>query len=104
MVQPPAVVQRARIRHAGLGALRHRRADPGGASGEAGRDQSIWLQRAVGPEGKQWLVLGPEGSRLYEIEFPPDVRVQQATVNRAWATRVGDLDVPYVIGYVLKTN
>lgn len=68
----------------------------------AGADGSIWLRPTGQADVNRWVVLGPEGSRLYEVELPAGVRVQQATVNRAWATRTDDLDVPYVVGYALR--
>lgn len=69
-----------------------------------GLDGTMWLQRSEGLDEGPWVALDPEGVPLFQVRLPPGVTLRQASTEAIWATRTDELDIPYVIGYALRSR
>lgn len=67
-----------------------------------GADGGVWLRRGGEGEVREWLVLGPEGTPRYTFLLPEGVTVRAALQDSAWATGLGEYDVPYIVRLDLR--
>jgi len=68
----------------------------------SGRDGTIWLGlNPPGPEGREWLVLGPAGDPVGRVLMPTGLRVLLADERNVWGVETDELDVQYIVRYAV---
>ncbi len=67
-----------------------------------GGDGGIWLRRGGEGASREWIVLGPEGTPRFTFPLPEGMTVRAVLGDSAWATGVGEYEVPYVVRLDLR--
>jgi hypothetical protein len=65
-------------------------------------DGGVWLRRGGEGEVREWIVLGPEGSPRFTFPLAEGVTIRAALGDSAWATGVGEYDVPYMVRFEVR--
>ena len=68
-----------------------------------GRDGSIWLSQ--GPDGTgqdRWLILDSAGERIGRLKLPSALRLFVVDPPRIWASETDELDVPYIVRFLVR--
>ena len=68
----------------------------------AGTDGTTWLYVRTGEDSFEWEVLGPSGHSVARVEPPPRGRMSWAGTNALWFVEEDELDVPYLVQYVIR--
>lgn len=67
-----------------------------------GRDGSIWLRREdTGSAEHEWWILDEHGRLVGAVLLPRELSVMAAEQDRIWGLERDDLDVPYIVRYVV---
>jgi hypothetical protein len=67
-----------------------------------GRDGSIWLRREdTGSAEHEWWILDEHGRLAGAVLLPRELSVMAAEQDRLWGLERDDLDVPYIVRYVV---
>jgi len=67
-----------------------------------GRDQSVWLEReAVPGKPSVWEVLDANGRLVGIVQAQKDLEIREAQFDRIWGVERDELDVPYVVRYLV---
>lgn len=69
---------------------------------QAGADGSTWLLVRTGADTSEWEVLDAFGRSLARVEPPPQGRMMWAGTDSLWFVEEDELDVPYLVRYVIR--
>ena len=69
---------------------------------QAGADGSTWLLVRTGADTSEWAVLDAFGRSLARVEPPPRGRMMWAGTDSLWFVQEDELDVPYLVRYVIR--
>lgn len=67
-----------------------------------GSDGGIWLRRGGHGDTREWVVLDPEGAPRFSFLLPAGTTIGAVLGDSAWASLVGEYDIPYVVRYDLR--
>ena len=69
---------------------------------EAGADGTTWLLLRTGADSSEWEVLDESGRSLARVDAPPRGRIRWADAESLWYFEHDELDVPYLVRYVVR--
>ena len=69
---------------------------------EAGADGTTWLLIRTGADSSEWEVLDESGRSLARVDAPPQGRAKWADAESLWFVERDELDVPYLVRYVIR--
>jgi hypothetical protein len=72
---------------------------------QVGSDESLWLLRDTGESRvAYWVLLGPEGLPLGQLELPRAVRPLWMSGDAFWALVPDELEIPWVVRYRIQPS
>ena len=69
---------------------------------QAGADGTTWLLKRTGVDSYEWKVLDESGRFLARVDPPPRGRIRWADAESLWFFEHGELDIPYLVRYVIR--
>ena len=69
---------------------------------QAGMDGTTWLLLRTGVESSEWEVLDESGRSVARVDPPPRGRIRWADAESLWFVERDELDVPYLVRYVIR--
>lgn len=70
-----------------------------------GHDGTIWLGRESGGGAmREWWIIDEQGQPIGAVSLPQAFRVMAAERDRVWGMEKDELDVPYIVRYVIESN
>lgn len=97
--RPPFSDGRAGMLEAGRRSLYLPPYRPGATALFVDDDGRAWVRPPYEPdEPSAWWVVGPDGQPIARVLVPNDVTLRAGRGSRVWGVRVGEFDVPYIVG------
>ena len=75
---------------------------PAVGDAQAGADGTTWLLLRTGVDSSQWEVLDESGRSVARVDPPPRGRIRWADAESLWFFELGELDIPYLVRYVIR--
>ena len=69
---------------------------------QAGTDGTTWLLLRTGVESSEWEVLDESGRTVARVDSPPRGGIRWADAESLWFVERDELDVPYLVRYVIR--
>ena len=67
-----------------------------------GVDGTTWLRLLTGADSSQWRVLDESGRFIARVESPPPGSMEWVDAESLWLLEESELDVPYLVRYVIR--
>ena len=84
------------------GAYRDMQFFPPVGDARAGADGTTWLLVRTGVDSFEWEVLDAFGRSVARVEPPPRGRMRWADTDALWFVEHDELDIPYLVRYVIR--
>lgn len=67
-----------------------------------GTDGTTWLRLLTGVDSSEWRVLDESGRFIARVESPPPGSMEWVDAESLWLLEESELDVPYLVRYVIR--
>ena len=95
-------IPEGRMRHAWERAYGRLEFFPAVGDVQAGADGTTWLLLRTGVNSSQWEVLDESGRSVARVDPPPRGRIRWADTDSLWFVERNELDIPYLVRYVIR--